>query len=43
VRPEGEGKFKNSQLLSQLLLPLPPGKTPFAIQFNNNNNNNNNK
>jgi hypothetical protein len=25
-----------------IVVPLPPGKNPFAVQLNNNNNNNNN-
>jgi uncharacterized sodium:solute symporter family permease YidK len=29
-------------LLCLIVLPLPPGKTPFAVKINNNNNNNNN-
>jgi hypothetical protein len=25
-----------------IAIPVPPGKTPFAVELNNNNNNNNN-
>jgi hypothetical protein len=29
-------------VLCLILVPLPPGKNPYAAQLNNNNNNNNN-
>jgi hypothetical protein len=29
-------------VLCLIVVPLPPGKNPFAVQINNNNNNNNN-
>jgi hypothetical protein len=30
-------------VLGLIVVPLPPGETPFAVKINNNNNNNNNK
>jgi hypothetical protein len=30
-------------VLCLIVVPLPPGKNPFAVKINNNNNNNNNK
>jgi hypothetical protein len=29
------------RVLCYIVVPLPPGKTPFAVQLHNNNNNNN--